>query len=68
MYLSAGGAGTACGHLESSIIEEREKLMKQTWSWVRDEETSFSSRSGSPAGNLIYSPLLKRESSSTKAK
>lgn len=50
---------SARGHQESSITEERnrEQLMRQTWSWVRDEQSSFSSPSRFPAGNIISSPL-----------
>ena len=41
----AGSEGVPVAVYESSVIEERAQLMRQTCSWVRDEETSFSSLS-----------------------
>lgn len=49
------------------LKREREKLMRQIWSWVRDEETSFNPLSRSPAGNIIF-PCPENKSSLTKAK
>lgn len=46
---------SAHGHQESSITEER-ALMRPTRSCVGEEQSSFSSPSRFPTGNIISSP------------